>query len=331
MFKEQLAAQQPIVYRTLSNGLKQSHLSHCYLFVGQKGTLKKETAFLLAQSIICSNSQDEFGCEECLECIRIKENNYIDLIYIDGSNETIKVDEITNLQSQFQKTALEKAGKKIFIINACENMTVKAANSLLKFIEEPVGSITGIFITSNVERVLPTIISRCQTIFFKPLNNDTFYKKAKELNFDELSCHLLSNIVSNVDELNEYNKAPTYTSGVNYFTEYMTAFFDNRSLAQVYLQENKFEVQSKKSDRGANKEAFSFFLLTAKIFANDLANNVNVEDDTWSSLIDKAKKNNFNPISFLKIVTECKDALNTNTNVLLLVDQFLYKMKEELS
>ncbi|MGI6581479.1 MAG: hypothetical protein ACOX1M_04020 [Erysipelotrichaceae bacterium] len=97
---------------------------------------------------------------------RIKENNYVDLIYIDEEDKNIKVELIENLQQRFEKTALEKAGKKIFIINNCEKLTTKAANSLLKFIEEPSKNTTGIFITTQVDGVLPTIISRSQTLNF---------------------------------------------------------------------------------------------------------------------------------------------------------------------
>ena len=162
MFKEVLETTQPIVYQTLTNALESEHLSHCYLFVGDKGTHKLETSFLLAQSIICENRKT-FACEKCVNCRRIQENNYADLIYIDEDDKNIKTKLIENLQHRFEKTALEKAGKKVFIINNCEKLTTKAANSLLKFIEEPTGNTTGIFITTQVDGVLPTIVTQSNT------------------------------------------------------------------------------------------------------------------------------------------------------------------------
>lgn len=331
MFKDALSIQQPVVYKTLYNGLKKERLSHCYLFSGQKGTLKKETALFLAQSIICENKTDLFACQECMDCIRIKENNYVDLIYLDGSNSTIKVDDINNLQNQFRKTALEKAGKKIFIINDCENMTLKASNSLLKFIEEPVGSITGIFITSNISNVLPTIVSRCQTINFKPLNKEVFFNQAKEKNIDDLNAHLLSYLVNDVSQLLELSSSNSYTSAVYYFTEFMSKYFENEPLASIFLQESKLEPITKKAfDKSISKEIFSYFLNIASIFSNDVNNNVIIDDRNWLNLLEKAKSHNFNSINFLKIVIETKDALKTNTNLLLLVDQFIYKLREEL-
>ncbi|MBR0137759.1 MAG: DNA polymerase III subunit delta, partial [Erysipelotrichaceae bacterium] len=88
---ELLKETQPVVYSTLYNSLKSGHLSHCYLFVGDKGTFKKETALLLAQSLICpeKGKKDVWGCEECIDCIRVLSNNYFDLIVLDGTKETI--------------------------------------------------------------------------------------------------------------------------------------------------------------------------------------------------------------------------------------------------
>ena len=87
-------------------------------------------------------------------------NNYGDLIVLNGKESTIKISDIDNLQKQFDKTALEIKGTKIFIINDCEKLTLKAANSLLKFIEEPTGQTIGIFLTHSIESVIPTIISK---------------------------------------------------------------------------------------------------------------------------------------------------------------------------
>ena len=169
MNRNELKTLQPIVYQTLHNALTNDSLSHCYLFVGPTGTARFETAVLLAQSLVCDHTDDGWACQQCMQCIRIEENNYADYILIDGSKESIKAERILNLQYQFSQTALEKAGRKIFIINSCENMTLKAANSLLKFIEEPSGNVVGIFITSQIDRLLPTIVSRCQKVSFRPL------------------------------------------------------------------------------------------------------------------------------------------------------------------
>ena len=90
-FAERLAVQQPVVYQTLKHALVQKKLAHAFLFVGQKGTPRLETALLLAQSLICSHVHEGFACEECDECRRVAEENYADLIVLDGAAKSIKI------------------------------------------------------------------------------------------------------------------------------------------------------------------------------------------------------------------------------------------------
>ena len=322
MVREQLQLNQPVVYKTLRNAIKNDRLSHCYLFSGQKSAMTKEAAVLLAQSIICENRQDHLACECCNSCRRIAEGNYADIIYLDGSNASIKNDDVYSIQQQFYRTALEAAGKKIFIINDCENMTGKASNSLLKFIEEPTNNTYGIFITSNLARVLPTIISRCQVVNFKPLDRSAYYRKAEEAGYDPLSAHLLSQLVRNESEIRELAESRSYQNAVKIFTDFMNYLFANERQAMVYLQENGFRDSSRTQD----KNCFSYFLEIACIFVNDYHLNTELDDETWMALLRKARENNFRSETYLLTVSETKDQLVTGANVPLLIDQMLYKM-----
>jgi len=135
MFKDILREQQPVVYHTLRNALEHNRLAHAYMFSGPSGTPKKETAYLLAQSLVCKESG--FACEVCDTCERVAHNEYADMIYLDGTSVSIKKDDILKLQHAFAKTGLEKTGKKIYVLDHAENATPDALNSLLKFLEEP--------------------------------------------------------------------------------------------------------------------------------------------------------------------------------------------------
>ena len=94
MFRDVLESQQPVVFRTLGNALRKKQVSHCYLFTGPKGSFQMETAILLAQSVICSESDSEWACEECIECLQVGNKEYADMLVLDGSKETIKIDQI---------------------------------------------------------------------------------------------------------------------------------------------------------------------------------------------------------------------------------------------
>ncbi len=321
MFKEILETTQPIVYQTMKNSLESEHLSHCYLFVGDKGTHKLETSFLLAQSLICEN-RSVFACEKCVSCRRIKENNYVDLIYIDEEDKNIKVELIENLQQRFEKTALEKAGKKIFIINNCEKLTTKAANSLLKFIEEPSKNTTGIFITTQVDGVLPTIISRSQTLNFKPLNKDYFFKFAIEKNIDHLSAHLISNLVSREVDIIPLSKNKSFIKAIEIFCDFMHRFFMDRKDSYFYLQ------NSITNNRKNQRDIIKFFLDISLLFIQDYLNDFEIEDDTYSNLLKLAKNSDFNHSGIMNAFIDSRTSLNKAANGLLLIDQLIYKLLE---
>ena len=130
-FAERLQAQQPVVYQTLKHALMQKKLAHAFLFFGQKGTPRLETALLLAQSRICQHVHDGFACEECIDCQRIAEGNYADLILLDGASKSIKKEELRSMQERFNKTGLERSGQKVYILNNAEN-TSRGAQQLVE-------------------------------------------------------------------------------------------------------------------------------------------------------------------------------------------------------
>ncbi len=321
MFKEVLETTQPIVYQTLKNALESEHLSHCYLFVGDTGTHKLETSFLLAQSLICEH-RTNFACEKCVSCRRIKENNYVDLIYINEEDRNIKNELIENLQQRFEKTALEKAGIKVFIINNCEKLTNKAANSLLKFIEEPSGNTTGIFITTQVDGVLPTIVSRSQILNFKPLNKDDFFNYALEKNIDHLSAHLISNLVSREVDIIPLSKNKSFTKAIEIFCEFMKRFFIDRNDSYFYLQNSI--AKNKRNQR----DIIKYFLDISLLFIQDYLNGFKSEDETYLKLLELAKNSKFNYSGVMKAFIDSRTSLNKAANGLLLVDQLIYKLLE---
>ena len=326
MNSNELQTLQPVVYQTLHNALKNDSLSHCYLFVGPTGTSKFETAVLLAQSLVCPETVDGWACQQCIQCIRIEENNYADYILIDGSKESIKGERILNLQYQFAQTALEKAGRKIFIINSCENMTLKAANSLLKFIEEPSNSLTGIFITTSLDNVLPTIASRCQVINFKPLSKEVYYNKALEAGLDELNAHIVAQLINSPREIEPLKDNEAYQHALFRFTEFMYEFLKTPENGMIYLQEYGFRDSGREADRRRDRDTFSYFLDIADIFVNDYFSGHHTGDESWDSLLKQAADNNFDFTSFLQTISETRDALNRAANTGLLTDQMLFKM-----
>ncbi|WP_379137115.1 DNA polymerase III subunit delta' [Paenibacillus sp. sgz500958] len=154
--------------RLLQNALRNESVSHAYLFSGPAGCGQMKTALTFAQAIFCTTSQDD-ACGECLECRKVEHGNHPDLQLLAPDGASIKIDQIRDLQRTFSYRS-GGTNPKVYIIDGADKMTVQAANSLLKFLEEPPAPAVGILIADNGRSLLPTIQSRTQRIPFSPLH-----------------------------------------------------------------------------------------------------------------------------------------------------------------
>ena len=111
------------IFNMLKKANNNHRLSHAYLFVGEVGTNLFATTKFIAKSIICGDG-DPFACESCIDCMRVDDDNYPDLIIYNGEKATIKKEDVSSLENRFEKTALDDKGIKIYIIHLVENMTI---------------------------------------------------------------------------------------------------------------------------------------------------------------------------------------------------------------
>lgn len=163
---EQIAGQWK-AKQMLQHALRSGKVSHAYLFHGPAGTGRKAMALAFAKALFCTSGGDD-SCGECLECRKFEHGNQPDLIQIAPAGQSIKIEQIRELQQEFAYRG-SGTGRKVYMIERAETMTVQAANSLLKFLEEPLSPVTAILITDNGQAVLPTIRSRTQGVPFLPL------------------------------------------------------------------------------------------------------------------------------------------------------------------
>lgn len=172
-FKE-LVGQEHIV-QTLTNAIKLNRIAHAYLFVGPRGTGKTSTARLFAQALNCENGPSiEYDPSSPL-CRAIAQGNCMDVIEIDGASNN-SVDQIRALREdcQFAPTA---ARFKVYIIDEVHMLSSAAFNALLKTLEEPPAHVKFIFATTESQKVLPTIVSRCQRFEFRPISDEVIVEK----------------------------------------------------------------------------------------------------------------------------------------------------------
>ncbi|PIR72455.1 MAG: hypothetical protein COU42_01200 [Candidatus Nealsonbacteria bacterium CG10_big_fil_rev_8_21_14_0_10_36_24] len=165
------------VVQTLSNAISSGMVSHAYLFSGPRGSGKTTTARLLAKAVNCRNRQaNQFEpCDKCPSCLEIKEGRSLDLIEIDAASHR-GIDEIRELRDGI-KFAPAKEKYKVFIVDESHQLTKEAANALLKTLEEPPSHAIFVLATTEIHKMIPTIISRCQRFDFRKLTFPEIIKR----------------------------------------------------------------------------------------------------------------------------------------------------------
>nr|WP_241633773.1 DNA polymerase III subunit gamma/tau [Fusobacterium gastrosuis] len=157
------------IVKSLKLSLKNKSISHAYLFSGPRGTGKTTTARLIAKGVNCLNLHENGEpCNECQNCISINEGRFSDLIEIDAASNR-SIDEIRALKEKINYQPVEGL-KKVYIIDEAHMLTKEAFNALLKTLEEPPAHVIFILATTELDKILPTIISRCQRYDFKSLD-----------------------------------------------------------------------------------------------------------------------------------------------------------------
>ncbi|MGM9874215.1 MAG: DNA polymerase III subunit gamma/tau [Bacilli bacterium] len=174
---EEVAGQQHIV-KTLKNAINNNKIAHAYLFTGPRGTGKTTMAKLLAKSLNCEHG---IGCQcnECKNCLAINEGSHPDVIEIDAASNN-GVEEVRDLIEKVKYGTI--LGRyKVYIIDEVHMMSTGAFNALLKTLEEPPEHVVFILATTEPNKILPTILSRCQRYDFSKLSDNEIKERIKEV------------------------------------------------------------------------------------------------------------------------------------------------------
>lgn len=150
---------------TLKNAIQKNRLAHAYLFTGPRGVGKTSTARILAKALNCKVGPTLKPCQKCPACLEINQGRSLDVIEIDGASNR-GIDEIRALRENVKFSPVN--GKyKVYIIDEVHQITPDGFNALLKTLEEPPEFVKFIFATTHPQKVIPTIISRCQRMDFR--------------------------------------------------------------------------------------------------------------------------------------------------------------------
>jgi DNA polymerase III subunit delta' len=193
-FKDILGHQRPI--RLLQRAIKNEKVVNSYLFLGNEGIGKKYVALQFAKSLNCLGGEAEKGdaCDYCSSCKKIDHALHPDVLVIEPDGQYIKVDQVRQMQRQLAYKPYE-GRHRVCILTAADRMAPHIPNTLLKTLEEPPLHTMIILLANSSRFILPTILSRCQTIRFNPLPIPLVSKwliENKGLN--EAEAHLLASL-----------------------------------------------------------------------------------------------------------------------------------------
>ena len=308
-------------FHLLKKSYQKNRLSHAYLFVGEKGTGKKETAFKLAKMFYCQ--EEDKPCNTCGNCIQIDSLMHPNVFYIEPEGQTIKKEQIQSLIMEFSKTSLI-LGPRFYIINQADKMTASASNSLLKFIEEPVDvDVHAILLSENLSNVLPTIVSRCQIINFQSENKEKMKQELSELGIDARLISILPLLTNNKEDaiLMVDEKILDIVTASSRTCEMII----KREPAILYLEKN-FSLLTER------KENISIFVSLMFYFFMDIIHKKSGIDELafsyMSKEIEEYSKMSFKTLlSIAEVIKEEKNIIRFNVNPFLCLKAMLIKLE----
>jgi len=170
---------QEVPVRVLKNAIRLGKLSHAYLFAGPRGTGKTTIARILTKAVNCLQPKEGEPCGVCENCVAIDKGSFPDLIEIDAASNR-GIDDIRSIRDAVSYAPI-KGKYKVYILDEAHMLTKEAFNALLKTLEEPPPRTIFILCTTEYEKIIPTILSRCQRLIFSKLREDQIVENLKRI------------------------------------------------------------------------------------------------------------------------------------------------------
>lgn len=306
--------------------IDRNQLSHAYLFEGAKGVGKSEMAIEIAKLLNCTNRENgEPACLQCEHCLRIEHGNFPDVIIVEPEGTTIKVDQIRTLRTMLSKTAMESSSI-VCVIHAVDTLTQGAANSLLKFLEEPTGNIHFILLTEQLSKVLATIQSRCQIIRFSASSSEGVVSSLLEKGVSQSTAQLLSQLTSNPDQATTLLESETFGAIRQESWNWFARVFTNRSMAFVTIQSQVMPLLASKADSEQFLSLLQIYIRDALLCAQGLEEAV-IQKDKLATLKNIVKHLSVTQwIKEHEKITEAITKVNANVGVQAVLEQWVLQI-----
>ena len=320
---DEVVGQQPII-QTLKNAIVQNRIAHAYLFCGPRGTGKTSIAKIFAKMLNCEDESNK-PCGKCINCKMVQNGSHPDIIEIDAASNN-GVDEVRNLIDKVKYAPMQ--GKyKVYIIDEVHMMTTGAFNALLKTIEEPPAHVVFILATTEPNKVIPTIISRCQRFDFNKVSQKDIEKrlsivcKEEKIEIDPEAISLIAQLadggmrdsLSILDQCIAYCSSNITVDNVREIYGVLTTSDIGKLFEHLYAHEVDALVQQIQecSDKGMDLKRLTsdFITLLKESIILDYSSNSQLVSNTHKEVIEKYLLKSPSPFRF-NVLNELMDVFN---------------------
>lgn len=320
---DEVVGQQPII-QTLKNAIVQNRIAHAYLFCGPRGTGKTSIAKIFAKMLNCEDESNK-PCGKCTNCKMVQNGSHPDIIEIDAASNN-GVDEVRNLIDKVKYAPMQ--GKyKVYIIDEVHMMTTGAFNALLKTIEEPPAHVVFILATTEPNKVIPTIISRCQRFDFNKVSQKDIEKrlsivcKEEKIEIDPETISLIAQLadggmrdsLSILDQCIAYCSSNITVDNVREIYGVLTTSDIGKLFEHLYAHEVDALIQQIQecSDKGMDLKRLTsdFITLLKESIILDYSSNSQLVSNTHKEVIEKYLLKSPSPFRF-NVLNELMDVFN---------------------
>lgn len=299
----------------LTKAYQSNKLSHAYLFEGDDGQTMQQVAIDFTKLILCGQ---ENQCQ-----LKVETFNHPDFMYISSEETTIKKDQVEQLVHHMNQLPIE-GDYKVYIIESFEKLTIQGENSILKFLEEPPENTIAILLTTKPEQILDTIHSRCQHVYFKPIDKSLFIERLIEREISRPVAELLSTYTTQIESAVALNEEADLMALRKSIIKWCQLLLTNRSMALIAIVDLLKQAKNRRLQLVTLGAVNGFFedVMHAKVGMDDGI----IYHDLYEEVKAFSKKLTYNQIILIyDQITEAHKKLNQNVNPTLVFEQIVIK------
>ncbi|MDK9866921.1 MULTISPECIES: DNA polymerase III subunit delta' C-terminal domain-containing protein [Staphylococcus] len=299
----------------LTKAYQSNKLSHAYLFEGDDGQTMQQVAIDFTKLILCNQDNQ---CQ-----LKVETFNHPDFMYISSEETTIKKDQIEQLLHHMNQLPIE-GDYKVYIIESFEKLTIQGENSILKFLEEPPENTIAILLTTKPEQILDTIHSRCQHVYFKPINKANFINRLVERDISRPVAELLSTYTTQIETAVTLNEEADLMALRKSVIKWCQLLLTNRPMALIAIVDLLKQAKNRRLQMVTLAAVNGFFqdVMHAKVGMTDDM----IYQDLQVDVQEYTKKLTYNQIILMyDQITEAHKKLNQNVNPTLVFEQIVIK------